>query len=44
LPADPPGGTLENPNRPVDVEGVQRAFGEHAATAADYLRRRGGRR
>lgn len=39
LPAD-------SPERPVDVEGVQRAFGEHAATAVDYLstRKRGGQR
>jgi hypothetical protein len=46
LPADSAGGLGENADRPVDVEGVQRAFGEHAAATGDYLsaRRRGGDR
>jgi hypothetical protein len=44
LPAESPGAALADVDGPVDVEGVQRAFGEHAATADDYLRRRGGRR
>ncbi|HEX5922814.1 MAG TPA: hypothetical protein VFY45_03210 [Baekduia sp.] len=43
-PAESSGGALESVDGPVDVEGVQRAFGEHAATADDYVRGRGGRR
>ena len=31
---------VEGAERPVDVEGVQRAFGEHAHTTRDYLRTR----
>jgi hypothetical protein len=40
LPADRVGGRIEDAERPVDVEGVQRAFGEHAHTTRDLLRTR----
>jgi hypothetical protein len=46
LPTEPPAAAAQSTAGPVDVEGVQRAFGEHAAGVSDHLsgREGGGRR